>query len=215
MGIEDIKWFHSIRLGDVVTPGVKTTQALNYEADNYFQGDVVRGKSMLDIGAWDGFMSFEAERRGASRVVASDYFCWDGPGWGTKAGFDFARQALGSSVEELKADVFDLDPAAHGQFDVVLMPGVIYHLTDPWGGLKRAADLARELLIVETHTAMNDCAEPAMRYWVGAELNGDPTNFWSPNEAGLRGMLTDIGFTRIETAIHNRGTNRLIARAWR
>lgn len=210
----EIKWFHSIDLGGgVITPGIKPLSALRFEADMYFQGDVVRGKSVLDIGAWDGFMSFEAERRGASRVVASDHFCWDGPGWGTKDGFDFAKEAMGSGVEELKADVFDLTPAEHGEFDVVLLPGVIYHLTDPWGGIKRAADLTRELLIIETHTVTDLTKEPIMRYWRGAELGGDGTNFWSPNEPCLRGMLADMGFTNVQTTVHNQ--DRLIARAWR
>ena len=52
------------------------------------------GESVLDIGAWDGFFSFEAERRGASRVVAADYYSWHGTGWGTgtgKAGFELAQ----------------------------------------------------------------------------------------------------------------------------
>lgn len=213
MEASPIKWFHSIDLGNEVTPGVAPLGALQFHADAYFQGDVVRGKTVLDIGAWDGFMSFEAEKRGAARVVASDQFCWSGKGWGTKAGFDFAKDALGSNVEALEADVFDLDPEKHGRFDVVLMPGVIYHLTDPWGGLKRAADMTKELLVVETHTALNTSLEPVMRYWRGAELGGDDTNYWSPNEPCLRAILADLGFTRIETTIHN--MDRLIARAWR
>ena len=43
------------------------------------------GLSVLDIGAWDGFFSFEAERRGAARVVAPTY-SWHGLGWGTGQG---------------------------------------------------------------------------------------------------------------------------------
>lgn len=43
----------------------------------------VEGKTVLDIGAWDGYFSFEAERRGASRVVALDHYVWalDLEGW--------------------------------------------------------------------------------------------------------------------------------------
>src|SRR5437879_2208858 len=36
----------------------------------------------------------------ARRVLATDYYCWSGPGWGTKAGFELARRTLGSSVED-------------------------------------------------------------------------------------------------------------------
>jgi tRNA (mo5U34)-methyltransferase len=36
----------------------------------------VGGKSVLDIGTWDGKYSFEAERAGAGRVVALDHYVW-------------------------------------------------------------------------------------------------------------------------------------------
>jgi tRNA (mo5U34)-methyltransferase len=69
-------WWHSIDLGDGVrTDGRKSAEILRKEL-----ADVdlppLQGKSVLDIGAWDGFYSFEAERRGASRVVALDHFVW-------------------------------------------------------------------------------------------------------------------------------------------
>src|SRR5207249_5480733 len=34
------------------------------------------GKSVLDIGAWDGFYTFHAEHFGARRVVALDHYAW-------------------------------------------------------------------------------------------------------------------------------------------
>ena len=66
--------------------------------------------SVLDVGAWDGFFSFEAERRGAARVLAIDSFSWEGDGWGSKAGFELAHEALGSRVESRTIDVLDLSP---------------------------------------------------------------------------------------------------------
>ncbi len=69
-------WWHSIDLGEgVVTKGYKSTEHLTDELKAMRFPDV-RGRSVLDIGAWDGFYSFEAERRGASRVVALDHFVW-------------------------------------------------------------------------------------------------------------------------------------------
>ena len=81
-----IEWWHTIDLGHgVVTPGVDPSAArlpqIRFPID-------LTNKTVLDIGAWDGFFSFEAERRGASRVLATDHFCWSCEGWGTKAGFD-------------------------------------------------------------------------------------------------------------------------------
>ncbi len=50
----------------------------------------LHGKSFLDIGTWDGWFAFTAERLGASRVVALDHFVWDMPEYG-KGGFDLAH----------------------------------------------------------------------------------------------------------------------------
>jgi tRNA (mo5U34)-methyltransferase len=177
----------------------------------------VTGKSVLDIGSWDGYFSFQAERLGATRVLATDHFCWSGPGWGTKAGFDYVHERLGSSVESKDVDVFDLDPKELGKFDVVLLLGVIYHLTDPFGGLKKAADMCDECLIVETHSDMNNIDEPVMRYYLGTELANDPTNFWGPNAACLEAMMREIGFTRFEPHFFETGvkSTRLFVHAWR
>lgn len=69
-------WWHSIDLGHgVVTTGHKSAELLRDELAAIGFPDV-RGKSVLDVGAWDGFYSFEAERRGAARVVALDHFVW-------------------------------------------------------------------------------------------------------------------------------------------
>jgi tRNA (mo5U34)-methyltransferase len=69
-------WWHSIDLGGgVVTPGQKSPEILAQEWENLGLGDL-RGKSVLDIGAWDGYFSFAAERAGAERVVALDHYTW-------------------------------------------------------------------------------------------------------------------------------------------
>src|SRR5215207_2678035 len=40
------------------------------------------GRSVLDIGGWDGFFAFAAEREGAARVAVIDHYMWsmDSPG---------------------------------------------------------------------------------------------------------------------------------------
>src|SRR5213596_771241 len=82
--VEKINWWHKIDFGNgVITPGIDITP----EKLKWIQmSQNLAGKSVLDIGAWDGFFSFEAERRGASRVVATDYYAWRGLGWGTGNG---------------------------------------------------------------------------------------------------------------------------------
>ncbi len=70
-------WFHSIDLGNgVITPGSgKSQEQLQQELKSIRLPDL-KGKSILDIGAWDGFFSFAAERAGAKRVVSLDHYVW-------------------------------------------------------------------------------------------------------------------------------------------
>jgi tRNA (mo5U34)-methyltransferase len=215
-----IRWFHSIDLGDgTITDGYKSHVMLRDEAAIIFRHGVA-GKSVLDIGAWDGFFSFGAERRGASKVLATDHFCWSGPGCETKQGFDYAHKRLKSSVLSLDFDVVDLNPRILGQFDIVLFLGVLYHPKDSFAGLERASAMTRDLLIVETETAFDSLDIPFMRYYRGAELNNDPTNFWAPNTLCLESMLREIGLERFEFTAHPHVPHvqdraRYILHAWR
>lgn len=194
---DSIRWYHTIDLGSgVVTRGIddspRRLARVRLPAS-------LRGLSVLDIGAWDGFFSFECERRGAARVVAADYFSWHGSGWGTKAGFTLARQALGSKVEDVDIDVMDLTPERIGTFDLVLFLGVLYHLRHPLLALERVASVARDRLILETVVDLVGVGRPAMAFYPSTELNNDPTNWWGPNPSAVSGLLQSVGFMKVET----------------
>jgi tRNA (mo5U34)-methyltransferase len=122
---------------------------------------------VLDVGAWDGYYSFLAERSGATRVVALDHYAWgvdldardhywnqcriDGtvPDHGRdttdfwrgdlpgKAGFDLAHEVLGSRVESMVGDLLTIDTTTLGRFDVVLYLGVLYHVKEPLTALEQ------------------------------------------------------------------------------
>lgn len=212
--VNAIRWYHTIDLGHgVVTAGVDNTP----ERLRRIQlPESLSGRSVLDIGAWDGFFSFEAERRGASRVVACDHYAWHGLGWGTregKAGFELARAALNSRVEDLNLDVMELTPERVGTFDVVLFLGVLYHLPNPLLALERVASMTAGMLIVETVVDMVGTSRPAAAFYPGRELNGDPTNWWGPNHAAVIGMLENVGFVRVDVVTPVRSAAFRAARA--
>jgi tRNA (mo5U34)-methyltransferase len=198
--VDSTRWYHTIDLGHgIVTKGVDDTPA---RLETLALPPSFAGLSVLDIGAWDGFFSFEAERRGAARVVAADYYAWHGQGWGTgkgKAGFDLARTALGSKVEDVSVDVLDLSPERIGTFDVVLCFGVLYHLPNPLLGLERVASVTGDLLILETVVDMVGIGRAAAAFYPHKELNNDPTNWWGPNVPAVVGMLEAVGFHSVET----------------
>jgi tRNA (mo5U34)-methyltransferase len=165
-------WFHRIDLGQgVVTPAGPNP----WEAKHL---PPLKGKTVLDIGAWDGAYSFLAESEEASRVVALDHYVWgiDIPArdvywekcaregvlpdhrldtkdfWDDtlpgKRPFDFAHRVLGSHVETAVADFTTCELDAIGTFDVVLYLGVLYHMPEPLTCLQRVRAVTREVAAV-------------------------------------------------------------------
>lgn len=189
--VAQIEWWHTIDLGHgVITPGVNKSPA---KLKKLRLLDKLQGKTVLDIGACDGFYSFEAERRGAKRVLAIDSVAWQV----SKAGFELARKVLNSKVEDMEMEVLDLSPERIGMFDVVLFLGVFYHLRHPLLALEHVASVTREQLILETHVDLLRHRRPAMAFYPGAELNNDPSNWWGPNRAAIEAMLRTVGFRRV------------------
>ena len=194
--VNAIRWWHRIDLGSgIVTPGDDPTadrlKHLKIPPD-------LTNMTVLDVGAWDGFFSFEAERRGARRVLATDSFCWDGGGWGTKAGFELARRALGSRVEDLTIDPLELSPERVGVFDLVLFVGVLYHMRHPLLALERVASVTGNMLILQTQVDFVPIERPAMAFYEGTEFNDDPTNWCGPNPPAVLAMLRTVGFKTAE-----------------
>src|ERR1700756_1225374 len=63
-------WWHSFELpGGRVIEGVADLASLKHRLAQFPIPDDLTGKRVLDIGAWDGWFSFEMERRGA-HVIA-------------------------------------------------------------------------------------------------------------------------------------------------
>jgi tRNA (mo5U34)-methyltransferase len=210
--VAKLGWWHRIDLGHgIITPGTddspRKLARLGMPAD-------LTGKSVLDIGAWDGFFSFEAEKRGAARVVAIDA-SWSGPDGGpTKYGFTFAHRALGSRVESHHLSVYDVDPATLGTFDLVLFLGVLYHVRDPLGALERVRSVTAGTAIIETETDMLWTRRPALGFYPGAELNADASNWFAPNVPALLGLARAAAFSNAE--VHSRSSlPHRIGRAFR
>jgi tRNA (mo5U34)-methyltransferase len=214
--VDSFYWHHSIDLGrGVVTRGGKTPAICSTESNLVFDRIDLSGRSVLDIGAWSGFFSFEAKRRGAGRVLATDSYCWSHPHIRGREAFDIAREALEVALEAREIDAADMSPDTVGEFDVVLYLGVFYHRYDAVEVLAKIARLAKHVLVLETHLDVRDVNIPAMAFYPGRELNDDPTNWWGPNEHCIKALLLGLGFTEIEISAHPVGYNRAIFHAWR
>lgn len=171
-----IDWYHSIPLGHgVVTPGASQTPTLRGE-----ELPPLRGRSVLDVGAFDGYYSFLAEREGARRVVALDHYIWGvdmaartrywddckargelpdrhkeerdfyDPSLPRRRGFELAHRVLDSRVEPVVGDFMTMDLGPLGTFDVVLFLGLLYHLTEPMTALERLRAVTSQVAVIET-----------------------------------------------------------------
>ena len=210
-----LPWFHQIDFGGgIISPGVASINVLSAQADVYFRYGIA-GKSIIDIGCWDGYNCIEASRRGALRVLATDQLAWSDKCWGSQESFELAREYLAPNIEAKVADVFDLTPETVGKFDIVLFAGVFYHLRHPLLALERVSELANEMVIVETHVDALNEPRPAMIFYPGAECANDHTNWWGPNPACVEAMLRDVGFPKVDYTPHPIHANRAIFHASR
>src|SRR5205807_8137397 len=101
----------------------------------------------LDVATFDGFWAFEMERRGAAETVAIDLLDIRQADWPVNSapdvmesigerkeageGFEIARDALGSGVQRIEMNVYDLDPDVVGEFDFVYVGSLLIHLRHP------------------------------------------------------------------------------------
>jgi len=185
-------WWHSIDLGKGrVTPGVHSLNELQNLYRRLELPEDLTGKTLLDVGCWDGFYTFEAERHGA-QVTAVD--CWR-PG-----NFFAAREALKSKARFYESSVYEIGKDKIGSFDIVLFLGVLYHLRHPLLALEQVCEVTREFAIIESHIVdkMRAGDDPVMEFYEFDELGGQYDNWWAPNVECMAQMARSAGFARVE-----------------
>jgi tRNA (mo5U34)-methyltransferase len=201
--------YHSIDLPDgSVLPGLQSVEHLRWRLDLFDLPQDLSGKRVLDVGAWDGWFSFECERRGAD-VVAVDCVALDT--------FIEAKELIGSKVEYLTLDVNELSAKRLGRFDVVLFLGVLYHLRHPLLGLEKAVELCTDLALIESFVIPSETRQiPAvMEFYERTELGGQIDNWCGPSPEGLTSMCRSAGFAQVELKdVTNQRASVVCRRRW-
>jgi tRNA (mo5U34)-methyltransferase len=160
-------WWHTIELAPgVVTPG---WWDLRPTAERLPWPGSLEGPRCLDVGTMDGFWAFELERRGAAEVHAVDLVDparQDAP-YHERLGrrptpasalhgvtFRTAAELLGSRVVYHDRNVYDLDPADLGRFDLVVAGYLLQMVRDPLRALEALRGVCRGwLLLLDTVSA--------------------------------------------------------------
>jgi tRNA (mo5U34)-methyltransferase len=216
-------WFHTFSLdaSSVYTPGV----ARDHRYRIPVLPEDLRGRTVLDVGTFDGFYAFLAESRGASRVVAVDneqYRHWVRARWGIDLeggeGFRAIAELLDSRVEYRQLDAFELDRLDE-TFDLILCFGILHRVESPLGLLRvlrgRLAD-GGELILeaygvteerLENEAAIHVCA-------AGEVYARDDYVYWGFTGHSLDRLARHAGFDegRVVSAPMIDGHPRIVAR---
>ena len=189
-------WYHSFELPDgTAIQGIIPLETLKWRWSKFPLPAVLKGKRVLDTGAWDGWFSFEAERRGAE-VMAID--CVEVPHF-----LDIHRQ-LESKVDYRIHDFYELAGAGLGVFDYVLFLGILYHLKHPLLALEMVCAMTTDTAIVESFVTDGDTWRehvndvPTMEFYETDELGNQLDNWIGPSVGALLAMCRAAGFARVE-----------------
>ena len=212
--LDDCFFYHTMDLPELGT--IHAHWDLRGRFDDYIGGVDVSGKSVLDIGTATGFLSFEAEKRGASEVVSFDmsdvrqqtllpfkdkdhyidkeswaqvYGKWH-DGW--KNAYWMCHRLLRSKASVVYGSVYEM-PVAMGEFDVVIVGSVVEHLSDQISALGSIARVTKNTLVIVTPLLTDD--EPIARF-AGCATHPDNDYTWWVYSLGVyREVLGMLGFT--------------------
>ncbi len=161
-------WFHTFSLNGarVYTPGIARDHRYRLRAIP----DRLTGERVLDVGTFDGFYAFLAERRGAARVVAVDneqYVTWIRSRFGIDlepgAGFRAIAELLNSRVDYRRLDALDVGRLGE-TFDVILCFGILHRVEAPLRLLRVLGECLAPAgrIIVETYGVRGGQDDPCV-----------------------------------------------------
>ena len=190
--LDSITWYHEFDFGSGLRTKTHCHQIEQHRhiwrfMESHLSTVNFQNKTVLDIGTWDGYWSFFAEKRGARSVLASDDL---GQNWSQGRGIHLAKELLGSSIEiNQNLSVYDLGSFGR-KFDVILFLGVYYHLHDPFQALAQIRHCCHPgtVVVIDGPVATN------------LELNEALYDFpnhhceWLPTVGALQQLLTATYF---------------------
>jgi SAM-dependent methyltransferase len=184
--------------------------------NEYIGGVELAGKSVIDVGAATGFLSFAAERSGATRVVSFDIaearqqtflpfkdklYSREPERWAAEYGAEIERwknaywlchRLLDSNAEVYYGNIYEL-PAELGQFDVAIVGSVLEHLSDQITALASIARLTKETIVVVS--PLLDTEDRIARFGALAVHPENDFTWWIYSVGVYREVFKMLGFS--------------------
>ena len=169
--IDDCLFYHVMDLPGHGVIDQMNSWDLRGRFEDYLGGMLVKGKSFLDVGPASGFISFEAERYGASEVFGFDAADPDNldyvpyrtiPENSRREAFGrirraywYSHKALKSNAKMIYGNIYKLASQVP-HVDIVLLAQILVHLERPIQAMAQAAQAAKETLIIVDRSFEDD-----------------------------------------------------------
>jgi len=186
--LEKHKFYHIIQLTEnLSTSGNEVAVPIQEVPLRALRTLDIKDKRVLDIGCRDGLFCFEAEKLGAKEVIGFDNDL-------SMGAIEFLIPFFNSQVKMYQLNLLDLKPETFGMFDVILFPGVLYHLRYPFWSLKLIKDVLQEggKIIIETAVYIDDNQNAMLFCPIGSESPYEPTSCTFFNLKGLMDTLLTL-----------------------
>lgn len=188
------------------------TKMMNEFIHQHFGSTLPESTTAIDLACHQGWFSSQLVKLGFDPVLATD--ARDNHIADAKLIFEALDQS--GKIQTLQSDVHALDANILGQFDLVLCFGLIYHLENPIGALRKAFSLCKNVCLIETQIApgQNGVVDYGSYRFVKQieasfvvidethETHGPEASTQGicliPNLEGLIWILKKIGFSRID-----------------
>ena len=102
----------------------------------------------LDAACNEGWFGFEVAKLGARAVIG-----FDARRENVRKANIVRAQTDARNVSVRVDSIFDISPSRYGTFELVLCLGLLYHLEDPMGALRRLRSVSTGLCVIDTEVA--------------------------------------------------------------
>lgn len=123
-------------------------------------GGSLKGLRILDIGCNCGGFSFEAIKYGPKEIIGID---------ANENNIDQAEAIKKylkiPNVKFIKLNAEEISRKDLGEFDIVILAGILYHLENPIGTMAKIAELTKSTLLVDSHVHYSTASDEDIPSW--------------------------------------------------